>query len=40
MSEDEEYERLKRDIGWHMTGCDVAFVFVLSAVIWLVVDLL
>jgi hypothetical protein len=39
VTEDEKYEQLKRDIGWHMTGHDVAFFAVLVAAIWLLVAL-
>jgi nitrogen fixation protein FixH len=39
MADDEEYERLKQEIGWHMTGYDVAFFGVLIAVLWLLVAL-
>jgi len=39
MTEDERYEQLKRDLGWHMTGWDVAFFSVLIAGVWLIVAL-
>jgi hypothetical protein len=35
MTEDEQYELLKRRIGWHMTSYDVAFCAVMVALIWL-----
>lgn len=39
MTDDERYEQLKKEIGWHMTGWDVASVVVLIAVVWLLVAL-
>jgi len=39
MTDAEKYEQLKRDIGWHMTGHDVAFFAVLAVVLWVLVAL-
>lgn len=39
MTEDEKYEALKREIGWHMTGHDVVFFCALAALCWIVVAL-
>lgn len=39
MTDDEKYEQLKQDIGWHMTGHDVVFFAVLAAALWLLVAL-
>lgn len=39
MTDDEKYEEIKRQIGWHMTGHDVAFFAVAVAAVWLLVAL-
>ncbi len=39
MSDDERYEQIKREIGWHITGHDVAFFAVLAAIVGLLVAL-
>lgn len=36
---DEEYERIKKEIGWHMTGWDVAFFAAVVVVAWVLVAL-
>jgi hypothetical protein len=37
MTEDERYEQLKQDIGWHMTGWDAAFFLFIGAIVWVLV---
>jgi len=32
--EDEAYERLKQEIGWHCTWSDVAFICCMIALVW------
>lgn len=39
MTDDERYEQIKQQIGWHMTGADVAFSMLLVAFVWLLVAL-